>query len=325
MIVKGFARQFDGGGYYRIRLPLDELAKHGHETSCEPARSNITADGADVVVGQLIGGYAEPATIHRWWRGLTRYSKLVYELDDDPFSIENNNPAFLAYGPTAARDSIAHCIEIADLVTVSTEPLAAKMRMFNPNVVVLKNRVDESMLSIERPKRDRVTVGWAGGHSHLKDIELCAYGLRKTLDRNPQVDAHFIGSDFTDLIRRPVRYSPWCQTTTDYYKLIDFDIGLAPLVPGVFSRSKSAIKAMEYGALGIPVIASDVEPYRDYVVDGVTGWLVRREHEWATRLRELINDEAMRTEMGAKAKEVASQHTIQTGWADWQAAYESVL
>jgi glycosyltransferase involved in cell wall biosynthesis len=322
--IKGFARQFEGGGYYRIHLPLGELGKHGHETICEPAKSDIHAHDADVVVGQLIGGYSDPATIHGWWRGLSRHSKLVYELDDDPFSIEPHNPAFYAYGPTAARDSIAHCIEIASLVTVSTEPLAEKMRVFNPNVVVLKNRIDESMLEIQRPQRDKLTIGWAGGASHVKDIEQCLYGLRKTIDHN-DVDVHFIGTDFTHLIRRPIYHTSWAEKTTDYYKLIDFDIGLAPLLPGVFSRSKSYIKALEYAALGIPVIASDVEPYRDFVIDGVTGFLVRREHEWAVRLRELVNDEALRTSMGQKAKEVAAEYTIQKGWPEWEKCYASLL
>jgi glycosyltransferase involved in cell wall biosynthesis len=57
---------------------------------------------------------------------------------------------------------------------------------------------------------------------------------------------------------------------------------------------------MEYAALGIPVIASDREPYRAFVLDGVTGYLVRHEHEWGKRLYELVNDEAMRVEMGAQ-------------------------
>ena len=325
MKIKGFARQFEGGGYYRIRLPLDELSRHGHDTSYEDARSDLTADGADIVVGQLIGGHNYPAIIHRWWRELYRHSKLVYELDDDPFEIECHNPAVLAYGSSAAQDSIAHCIQMAALVTASTEPLAEQMRRYNPNVVVLKNRIDEHMLSIERPRRDRLTIGWAGGASHYEDIKVCAYGLRKTLDRHRDIEAHFVGANFTDLIRKPVRHTPWCQTTTEYYKLIDFDIGIAPLAPSVFARSKSHIKALEYAALGIPVIASDVEPYRDFVIDGVTGWLVRRDHEWALRMRELICDEAMRLEMGAKARELASEWTIQKGWGEWQSAYQSVL
>jgi hypothetical protein len=57
----------------------------------------------------------------------------------------------------------------------------------------------------------------------------------------------------------------------------------------------------------------------------VTGFLVRYHHEWALRLRELINDDAMRAEMGAKAKELAAQWTIQCGWQEWEAAYKTAL
>jgi glycosyltransferase involved in cell wall biosynthesis len=325
MKVVGFSRQFDGGGYYRMRLPLGELGRHGHETVCKPAKSDERADGADVAVGQIVGGFQHPVTIHHWWRSLARHSRLVYEIDDDPFSIETHNPAFVAYAPPVSRDSLTHCMQVAALVTASTEPLAEEMRKINPNVVVLKNRIDESVLQLERPRRDKLTVGWAGGHSHLNDIDQCAYGLRKTLDRFPGVEAHFIGWDFSHLVRREVRFTKWCKSTTDYYKLIDFDIGLAPLAPTVFARSKSHIKCLEYAALGIPVIASDVAPYREFVIDGVTGWLVRRDHEWAARLRDLVEDEAMRTEMGKKSRELASQWTIQAGWQDWEAAYRSVL
>jgi len=308
-----------------MRLPLGELGKHGHDTDCLPAKSDIGADGADIVVGQLIGGHEFPEVIHRWWRDLYRHSKLVYELDDDPFEIESHNPVAAAYNKPVSRDSIQHCIEIASLVTASTEPLAEQMRKINPNVVVIKNRIDEFVLDIDRPRRDNVVIGWAGGGSHARDIEVCAHGLRKALDQNPGVEAHFIGADFRAAVRRPIRFTAWCATTTDYYKLIDFDIGLAPLVPSVFARSKSYIKALEYAALGIPVVASDVEPYRDFVIDGVTGFLVRRDHEWSLRIRDLIHDEAMRAEMGAKAKAVAADYTIQKGWPDWESAYRSIL
>jgi len=337
--IKGVGRQPEGGGWYRIRQPLGELVNHGHETSCVLSRSDVTADGADIVVGQFIGGQVtrqkvaalldhgvSPVVVaHHWWRNLARECRLVYELDDDPFEIEPHNPVYYFYSHPGSRDSITHCLQVADLVTVSTPVLAERMSKINPNVVVLQNRVDESMLKMQRPKRDRLTIGWAGGGSHRDDIASCAYGLRKTMDHHKDVDVHFIGADFTSLIRRPVRFTPWCLTTTDYYKLIDFDIGIAPLVPTVFAETKSHIKALEYSALGIPVIASDTAPYRDFVIDGVTGFLVRREHEWATRLRELINDEAMREEMGAKARELASQWTIQTGWSEWADAYKSIL
>lgn len=338
MKIKGITRQWEGGGYYRVRQPLEELAKHGHETSVEMARSDVESDGADVIVGQFVGGQATKLNVqasdvyatvlvHAWWREMYRESALVYELDDDPFTIERDNPAYSIYSNPVAHDSIAHCLSIAKLVTVSTDTLAERISKHNENVVVLKNHIDESLLTMQRPQRDRVTIGWAGGASHIKDIGTCAYGLRRIMDWHKDVDVHFVGADLRPLVRasREIRHTPWCEDTTEYYGLLDFDIGIAPLMGTTFAMAKSHIKALEYAALGIPIVASDVEPYREFVIDGVTGFLIRHEHDWARRLGDLVNDEAMRVEMGAKAREVASQYTIQQGWKQWEDAYSSIV
>lgn len=309
-------------------MPIDELGRHGHETSCERAKTTVRPDGADIIVSHMAGTihWQQAPEVHRWWRRLALKCRRVYEVDDDPFNIEHTNPAHYDYNMGNSRDSFEFCIRTADLVTTSVEPLAERMRKFNPNVAVCKNRIDESLLELERPRRDNLVIGWAGGPSHFNDMNEAVYGLRRVSDWNPgTVELHFIGTDMRRIIRREARHTRWVASTTEYYKLIDFDIGIAPLRAGVFTDSKSAIKVMEYGALGIPCVASDVTPYRDYVIDGVTGFLVSRPEEWAQRLRELVNDEAMREEMGRNARKVASQHTIQDGWKDWAIAYESVL
>src|SRR5271166_4375640 len=296
-------------------MPIGELGRHGHETSCERALTTVTADGADIVVSHMAGSidHRLAPNVHRWWRRLAMHCRRVYELDDDPFEVEHTNPAHRDYNAAATRDSFEFCIRTADLLTCSVEPLAERMRRYNPNVAVCKNRIDESLLEVVRPKRDTLVIGWAGGPSHFEDMKEASYGLRRALDWHPDtVQAHFIGADMRYVVRRAARFTPWVASTDEYYKVIDFDIGIAPLRAGVFAMSKSAIKVMEYGALGIPCVASDVAPYRDYVIDGVTGWLVRTPQQWAQRLRELVNDEAMREEMGRKGRELASQHTIQT-------------
>ena len=328
MKVKGLYHMFEGGGYYRIRMPLAELANHGHRTSCEPAKTSAEADGADIVVAHMAGTvmWREAPQVHRWWRRLATTCRRVYELDDDPFELEHTNPAFTQYNAGNSRDSLMHCIQTADLVTASVPPLAERIAKLNPRVAVCKNRIDESLLTVTRARRAKLVIGWAGGPSHFEDMKEADYGLRRTVDRHPNIcEIHYIGADMRRVVRRAARFTPWAPKTADYYRLIDFDIGIAPLRPGVFTDAKSYIKALEYAALGIPVVASDVTPYRDFVIDGVTGWLVRGPQMWAARLRDLVNDTAMRTEMGAKAKTLAAGHTIQTGWTDWETAYQSVL
>jgi len=85
------------------------------------------------------------------------------------------------------------------------------------------------------------------------------------------------------------------------------------------------VKCLEYGARGIPVIASDIEPYNSFVLHGVTGFLVRQDHEWLKYLEELAGDEGLRRSMGAKAKEAARAWTIDAGWTRWAEAYEGLF
>jgi glycosyltransferase involved in cell wall biosynthesis len=321
--VKIFGFHDDSGcGWYRIKLPLGELASNGNEVKLELGGTGEAARGYEVVIGQRMDKYdALPI-----WRRLKASARLVYEIDDDVFNVDPVNwMAHRVYSQPVPQDTVIHAAQVADLVTVTTEPLAEVMRAHNPNVVVLPNHIPASLLELQRLRRDRLVVGWAGGASHGLDLAMIAPQVRRFLDRERRAELHLIGTDYGPTFRRPARFTQWDSDVHGYYANIDFDVGLAPLTDTLFNSSKSAIKALEYAALGIPVIASDVPAYRDFVVDGVTGYLVRHEHEWFKRLRDLANDEAMRTEMGAKAREHAASYTIEEGWRLWETTYSALL
>ena len=331
MKVFGLPVGADGCGYYRCYQPLAELRRRGHNVML-PERgmvwlpdAELNAGDIDVLAGQLLTG---PRGMELWesWQGKTR---LVYDIDDDVFSSDHEGS--LWHRLPECRDIAAYLLNISDLVTVSTEPLVDVVKRYNPNVVVLPNCVHEDLLKLERPRRERVTVGWAGGTSHLRDFRYAAPMISRFLVRNPQVDFHFVGADYS-LIQEwkapegRARHTRWTEDVWDYYVGVDFDIGVAPLDPAsAFAKGKSHLKAMEYGALGIPVVASYSEPYRQYVQHGVTGFLVKHDHEWGRYLGWLARDEAMRTEMGAAAKRLAAGWTIQQRYGAWERAYEGVM
>lgn len=306
-------------GYYRMLLPLHALGANGHEVNTGVGWHDEARE-YDVIVGERIG----KSSALSLWRNLYPGRKLVWETDDDLWAIDPTNiHAYMAKTPDVV-DAIDTCIQMSHMVTVSTEPLAEVLRKRHDNVVVLPNYVDEEILSIQRPRRDRVTIGWAGGDSHLKDLAMVTRELRRFFKRNEDVDFHTMGTDYRKVLGLPGRFTPWHHNPFNYYRDIDFDIGIAPLERTPFNRSKSYIKALEYACLGIPVVASDEAPYRDFVLDGVTGFLVRDEHEWSRRLWTLVNDEAMREEMGAKARQHAANFTIQRNWWRWEKAYEGL-
>jgi Glycosyl transferases group 1 len=267
-----------------------------------------------------------------WRRARGPFSRLVYELDDDLWNITQENwQAYQLYNRPDIRDAVEHAAQTADLVTVTTEPLAQVLREFNPAVTVLPNCIPRWVTQLPRRRRERPRIGWQGGASHGIDIGLVAAPVRRFLNRFPSWDLQLNGADYRPTVKAPagrVFYVPWVpvwENPEKYFSSVDFDIGLCPLYPTRFSRAKSAIKAIEYGARGIPAIASDIEPYSGVITHGTDGFLVRRDHEWLKYLSVLASDDALREKMGAAAREMAGRHLIEDGADAWAAAYAGLF
>jgi glycosyltransferase involved in cell wall biosynthesis len=323
LTVVGIPFAPDGSGYHRLYLPFTHLAAGSRHVFAVPAPGQKLApprpedlDDVDVLVMQ------RPAFAYgaRLFDRLGGHVARVYETDDDMLTMETSNNAFVT--DPRSPESVRYCLRRAEMVTVSTPYLADLYAPFNSNIVVLPNYVKAGLLDLPRKHADRVTIGWAGGISHL--IDLCAVQdpLREVLDSHPGADMHWIGVDYSPLVRRPCRFTPWADDVGDFYKAVDFDIEIAPLADVPFNRAKSYLRALVAAARGIPVVAQDAEPYRDFVRDGETGYLVRSDGDWVKRLTELINDEAAREELGAAAKKLAAGFTMEEHWRQWEQAYE---
>jgi glycosyltransferase involved in cell wall biosynthesis len=259
----------------------------------------------------------------RTWDQLEGTTARVYEVDDDLLRVDSSALPHLC--EERVRETIRYMLRNSEMVTVSTPYLAEEVSRHNRNVRVLPNFVSADLLDLARRRgRDgRVTVGWAGGASHLTDWAHAADTIAGILKRHADtVDMHFVGADYSPMLHHPCLWNRWTDDIWDYYRVIDFDIGIAPLADIPFNYSKSHLKALEYAAMGIPVVATDLPPYRDFVEDGVTGYLVSSPQEWDKRLTELIHDEAAREELGANAKARAAKYTIQGNWKLWERAYE---
>lgn len=309
-----------------MHLPFRHLAQKSRHLAMipppgrtPPLPTAADLEGVDAFIAQRPVG---PLGM-RTWDALEGVTARVYETDDDLFAADPSALPHLT--DPRVKDSIRYMMERSEMVTVSTPYLAELVQRHNRNVRVLPNCVNADLLDLarRRGREGRVTVGWAGGQSHLPDWAHAADWIRPVLQRHAEsVDFHFVGADYSPLLHWPCLWTGWTDDIWDYYRAVNFDIGVAPLSPIPFNRSKSHLKALEYAALGVPVVATDMEPYRDLVVDGVTGYLVSTPEQWDKRLTELINDEAAREEMGAAARKRAAQFTIQGNWHLWDMAYE---
>jgi glycosyltransferase involved in cell wall biosynthesis len=301
-----------------------------------PPQVKVTdAEDADLVVSQRASAYEGLGLWRRW--GSTPWRRTVYENDDDVFSITPENfAAYQSYKEgTEVREATLRYCRTANLVTTTSPHLGDRFREMLHNLVpveVLPNYVPAWVLDLPRdPSGRRLRIGWMGGSSHARDIHTATPSVRRFLRRFPDWDLYLNGVDYRASFKCPPErsfFTDWIHVTNEpelYYRAIDFDIGICPLLSTQFSRSKSWIKALEYFSRGIPVVASDVEPYRRFIDHGVNGFLCRTDHEWLRCLSDLASDPELRAKMGEAAKEKARQNTIEGHWQEWVNAYKMLF
>jgi glycosyltransferase involved in cell wall biosynthesis len=313
-------------GWFRVIQPLQALRDlGGHQVTYENGRP-ADPRGCDIIVGQR---FDQPEVL-REWRRYRVHSRLVYEIDDNIWEIPRANwMAWRTYHKEMHRDAVETAAGVSDIVTVTTEPLAEVLRKFNPEVRVIPNFIPQKLLSWPRPERtDVVRIGWRGGASHALDVQSIAAPMRAVLRRNPQARLHIVGTDFRKTVGMPADFTNWIPVWPrhdEFYRAIaPFDLAVVPLYGLEFDQSKSNIPVLEYAALGIPSVASDMTPYRDFIVNGKTGYLVRSRQDWVKRVTELVNDHQAREEMGAAARERAAAWTIEGNWHRWQDVYREL-
>jgi glycosyltransferase involved in cell wall biosynthesis len=309
----------DGSSYYRIWLPFDHLKRNSLHNYANIAEDPQTPDVPDVTVLQRPAGTGGLQLVE----SLVGQTRIVYEVDDDMLQVDPSGLPHL--NDERAKESIRRCVRMCDMVTTTNQHLADTLSPYCEHIEILPNYVKAGLLDLHRPRRDRVTVGWAGGTSHLIDMVDIEDVLKQLVVDHPDIDLHSIGYDFSPLLR-DLRYrcrrTNWQQDVGRYYKNIDFDIAVAPSADVPFNRSKTPIRALEMAALGIPIVAQNRLPYSEFVQDGVTGFLVDTDTDWSDRLGELIGDENLRAELGANARRQAADWTIEKNWPRWEAAYE---
>lgn len=282
-------------------------------------------------------------------RQLRRNGKTVIgEVDDNYDQLPLSSPGWrtLRTHPDKIRvEWLNEGFRFCDRLTVSTPALAAHYARYNDDVTVIPNRLDWDMWRDVQPQceieRPRVRVGWMGwlewrgsdleqlrpwfgewvrDHPQVEFVSVGErHGNAKKLRKQGHVSVHdYLGIPKGQRVTvKATRFQELAAITAT------LDIGLVPLTPGAFNECKSYLKGLEYSACGIVPVASPTQQYREFIRDGVDGYLADTPAQWAARLDELVADDELRRRMGAAAREKASQMTVQKDWRLWEAAWSN--
>ncbi|MBK8047999.1 MAG: glycosyltransferase [Anaerolineales bacterium] len=261
-------------------------------------------------------------------------ARLVYTLDDDLLSLPVGPPNGIAPQQVAAVKYFLGC---ADAVWVTTAPLGERIQPYNDRVEVLANALDERLIAVRSPSTSidtfdptRLVIGYMGTPTHTGDLAMILPALQRVFRRHAgRLVMQLVGvtsqPEMLSAAGIPVRIVAPQAVEGEYPRFmlwftsaLHWDIALAPLAETLFNQSKSAIKALDYAALGATGVYSNAPAYRDVVHQRETGLLAGSPAEWEEALEILIADAALRTALShAAARNLWEQHVLERCGQRW--------
>ena len=188
--------------------------------------------------------------------------KLWLDYDDNLLEIPEDNPAYTRYMQKSVKDTIITLLKLADVISVTTEPLKATYAKHNPNIRVIPNAFNDSLFMRDKqkdlPKRKPI-VAWRGSDTHQKD--LTTYGaVRESILKFPKWNFLFIGYNAWFLPKKENRlFAPSTDIIWYHYSLYSAapSVMQVPLHDSNFNRCKSSIAAIEGAFVGSAVLCPE--------------------------------------------------------------------
>lgn len=252
-----------------------------------------------------------------------RGHRVLIGLDDDYWHPSPWHPiGFRPEGLPALHALLA----AADGLVVTTTPIAVIVARFNANVAIVANAVD---LGAMPPRRSAgggraARVGWSGWPGHQGDTAILEAPLRALFAQEPELTFVVAGETPAWAVREPrvERHPRLLPPLVHYQRLarLQLDIFVIPLADHPWNEARSMLKALEAAALGIPMIVSDVGPYRAIPSDAALK-VQNTAAAWRDALAQMIADVRLRAMLGERAlRWVTDHHTIEITGPLWEAA-----
>lgn len=183
---------------------------------------------------------------------------------------------------------------------------------YNPNVTDISSTINtDTYLPVNNYQNDhKIILGWSGSHSTSPFLYLLQDILLELQSKIP-FKLLVMGDATFNIDGLDVEAIPW-SVENEIPTLQRFDIGLYPLpLDNKWVLGKSGLKALQYMAVGLPVIATAIGANYRIIENNKTGYLVKTKEEWIQQLEILMKDPVLRKTIGIAArKNVVENYSI---------------
>jgi glycosyltransferase involved in cell wall biosynthesis len=233
------------------------------------------------------------------WQLRRHARRLVFEYDDALTCRDTGRGAGRSWARVV---KFATVVRAADAVVAGNDHLASLARRYRHDVDVIPTVVDPEAYPLRTApdataKSGPPVVGWIGTASNFPYLVPVAHALAQ-LVRERACRLRIMAETaptLPGLDRSGFEFVPWEESTEASF-LWSLDVGLMPLVDDTWSRGKCGLKALQYMATGVPVVAPDVGSTAALVDSG--GLIVASGEDWTPALGRLLADPALRQQLG---------------------------
>jgi glycosyltransferase involved in cell wall biosynthesis len=239
-------------------------------------------------------------------------ARLVYDFDDAIFLRESNHPRGSYSYARASR--FGRICRLADLVIAGNDHLAAHARRSGSQVDVVPTCVDCSAYpTANHGDHDPVRLAWVGNAGNLRRI---VDGLGEVFEslanEQPRLLLRAVCNQFPEIRGLEVERRLW-SSATEASDLAGCDLGISWLPDDAWSPGKCGLKAVQYMAAGLPVLASPIGVHRS-MVPAEVGEQPHDAAAWRAAILRLARDPARRAFLGAAARRHAERHFDLAVW-----------
>jgi O-antigen biosynthesis protein len=313
---------------YRSERQAEELKLHGFKCSVTVQDNPLLPRYADRFKVFIFQKTMYSKTIAKLIEEIKRQKKeIIFETDDlvfDPeyirqmdffqkFNSLERKQFETGVGSEILKD------EYVKTCVAATTFLAEKLKKYGKKVFISKNKLSNYDVEVADgilqnktgadESRALVKIGYfSGTASHDKDFETLKNVLPEILEKYPQTGLHLFGpleiddiyAKFGERVKKH-RFAPWEKHLEN---IAGVDISIAPLEIGSpFCESKSELKFIEAGIVGVPTIAAATQTFREAIEDGTDGFVAGTDEEWKEKLEKLILSGDLCRQMGEIARE----------------------
>lgn len=223
---------------------------------------------------------------------------IIFDFDDAIFvSYRSPSNGYLSYLKFAGKTG--QICRMSAHVMVGNPYLAEYARQYNQNVTVIPTTIDTEKYLVsngDKPSSDVPVIGWTGSFSTVQHLDTLRTALQK-LAQQERFRLRVIGTPDYDLEGVEVEALPW-RSETEIEDLRPIDVGIMPLPDDAWSKGKCGLKALQFMALGIPVVCSPVGVNSIIIRDHETGFLAATEAEWIAKLGQLLRSAELQKRVG---------------------------